>query len=447
MNHENGPSSFRFGLRTLLVSTTIICVSLALLITEAARYQTKKNSARSLIESVGGKITIFGNSPDPPPGQNLLTEFLGLSNYREQLWAVDLSDTQITAKQTQKLAGCDWIRILNLSGTKLGDEDLTFANELPKLEELQLNRTTFTDAVLKHLSSLERLLVLKSDESRVTVDGLIEFDETFDPPRFFADAKIAGMFPAKLRDGVVVETNIRPTLKLDDGFGSQTQANKIEFSDVEIVTNESFDLLKKLRSVSEVRGFSKTNQFELSNLFRDLTEVRSISFSGGAPSGPDIQDIAKLPRLKYLYLYSSDAMTDDDVRTLSQLKTVEVLALGSIHGSLHRAPLLSEFESLKVLSLSAHRWEKRRQLTDKELQHTIQLLQPLKELSNLHSLRIHGNDMQDEVLLSLIEFRHLKQIVVWMSEFLTKGAIEEFREARPDCEVLIDGKSSAISIN
>ncbi len=431
-----------------MVGTTILCVALGLLIKNAARYQVRKSSAKSFIESIGGKVAISGNSSLSPPGRNWLTEYLGLSNRREQLWAVDLSDTQITAPQTKKLSGCDWIRFLDLSGTNLGDDELGFLTTLTKLQELKLNRTPTTDGVIENLNELDQLLVLESKQTKLTAEGLCELDKAFDSPRFFADAKIAKMFTAisKVRNGVMVETQPRPVVKTEDGYGYgfQVQASGIELSDFDVVTSETFDLLRKLRDVRQVRGFATKNGFELSNLFRDLMQVRWISFAGGIPSSSDIQDIAKLQHLKYLYFYSTDAMPDEDVRALSRLKTVEVLSLGSLYGSLHRASLLSGFESLKVLSLSAHPQGKPKRLNDEELQHTIQLLQPLKELPNLRSLRIHGNDMQDEVLLSLIEFRNLKQIVVWMSEFLTQDAIEKFRKARPDCEVLIDANSDGL---
>ena len=142
---------FRFGIRTLLVGTTVVCLLLGLFLKDAARYRTKKNAARSLIESVGGKVTAAGTSWYPTPGNNWLTRVFGLSRNFEELWEVDLSGSSIAGAQAAKLKGCDWIRRLDLSRTQLRDEDLGFLAGLPKLRELKLNDMRITDDAIAHL--------------------------------------------------------------------------------------------------------------------------------------------------------------------------------------------------------------------------------------------------------------------------------------------------------
>ena len=441
----------RFGLRSLILAMTFFCVVLGLFLGDSARYTAKKNATRSMIESVGGKIYVSESSA-PPPWQNWLTNVSGLSNARERLWRVNLANTKITPDEVAFLRGCHWIRSLDLSGTKLGDADLEFLTSLPKLRNIQLNRTLVTDGLIPTLKSLDRLLAIETKKTGITLEGLRELDQSFAFPRYFADAKVARLFP---QNGIALssKTDVVERLRDDHRIAKlsvkrTTTIDLRQNPDVEIA-RETFDLLRELRQVREFRGSSNQDRLELFNIFRDLKELRFISFSDGLPSDSDIEDIAQLKHLKYLWFFNSHLVSEEAVRSLSKIETLEWLILQGVHGSLHLAPFLVECKNLRILTLSAIRQGNGRRLTSEELQHTIELLRPLKDLPKLESLRISGNDMQDEVLLSLIEFANIRQLRIsrnLQGEFLSDEAIAKFREARPDVEYLEQGVSDKLEI-
>lgn len=61
---------------------------------------------------------------------------------------------------------------VNLSGTRLCDDDLASVDGLPDIDVLDLSGTLVTDAGLTHLCQLKRLQVLVIDGTYITDHGL-----------------------------------------------------------------------------------------------------------------------------------------------------------------------------------------------------------------------------------------------------------------------------------
>lgn len=61
---------FRFGLRTLLILLSVVCVVLGIGLYPAQHYQRQKQRAEAMIVSLGGKIEHAGYSDFPSPGAN-----------------------------------------------------------------------------------------------------------------------------------------------------------------------------------------------------------------------------------------------------------------------------------------------------------------------------------------------------------------------------------------
>lgn len=440
---------FRFGIQTLLATTTIACLMLGMFVREAARYNARKRSARAQIEMVGGRIEEIGTTGNPSPGHNWLTEFFGLTERNEQLWEVDCSGTELTGEQLETLRGCDWVRFLDLSGTHIKDADLEIVSTLAKLRKLGLNETEVSNEGLSHLHENQRLIELRTAGTRITYEGLTKLDTAFEDYRAFAELSLVPFLEA---NGVrVTLASVHVPSDQDDirvrGLFYK-YPRSINLNDASKLSQKTLDTIRKLRSVRSLDGSSTQDRFNLQGIFRDLIELRAISITGGSPSDDDIRDMSRLPHLRYLDLFSPHLISDDAIRELKNAKQLESLTLAGIFGSLHRAPLLTECKNLRKLRLSAIRQGRPKRLTDEQLRATIGYLQSLKTLPHLMSLRFSGSDIQDEVVMSFVEHSNLKQLVLLgKSKFLSDETLDQFRAARPDVEVRLNGVSDDINLD
>ena len=175
---------FRFGLRTLLIVTTVLCLALGLLLREAIDYERRKDGARELISSLNGRIQDIGWSLEPSDGDNWLSRMFLRTEHHEQLWSVDLTGTSVSGADLATLSRCDWIRKLNLSNTKTGDAELAQVARFTKLRELTLDNTLVSDRGVPQLHPLERLVSLRILTPGVTYAGLAELDRLLPGRRF-----------------------------------------------------------------------------------------------------------------------------------------------------------------------------------------------------------------------------------------------------------------------
>lgn len=444
------PSLKRFSVKGLLAFVTVACFVLGLLVKDAARYAARKGAARAMIESVGGRVGTAGSSHESTPGRNWLTDLCGLADRRESLWHVHLSGTKVTGAQLESLYGCDWIRGLYLSDTSLKDDDLAVVASLPKLRWLDLRNLEISDKVIEHLKSNHRLVYLETEGTKITCEGLKQLDDALESPTPFAEIRVMAQFtnrPIEVSARSQFVDRQRDELHLHPVPRSK-RPRSISFEDVSAVSGQTFDEVRKLVSLRMWHGFSSQDRFDLHRVFRDLQQLRYVSFDGGSPSEADMLDLAKLPHLRDLHLFAPHLISDEAIRAVAKSQTLEALSLGGVYGCLHRAPLLADCPSLRKLQLSAIRQGQPKQLTDEQTNQAIEYLRSLQQLPSLESLRLFGNDLQDEVLLSLVELKQINQLVIHgRSKFLSEEALEKFKTARPDVEVLTNGVSDSINLD
>lgn len=112
----------------------------------------ESQAAVAMIESVGGSVVV---STD------------GIVR------VINLTGCPIKNEDLQHLSETPHVSLLNLDGTTVTDEGLRQIRDLPELTTLRLCRTGITDAGLAHLDHLPKLSSIVLDDSAITDAGLL----------------------------------------------------------------------------------------------------------------------------------------------------------------------------------------------------------------------------------------------------------------------------------
>ena len=92
----------------------------------------------------------------------------------EMIYAVEFSSGQFNRRLFQHIRGLLNLEQLQLSGCAVGDEDLSFVSELPRLNGLGLDHTLVTDRGLNHLTRLPELQHIEYRGTRITDEAIQE---------------------------------------------------------------------------------------------------------------------------------------------------------------------------------------------------------------------------------------------------------------------------------
>ncbi len=107
--------------------------------------------------------------------------FYGLEKMSElpNLEVLRASRCEVVGVALNGLSGCDKLRLLDLSGNTMSDDNMKGINRLKKLEELNLGGLNLTDSTLNYLKTMKHLKVLNLSGTRVTEPAIKEFKEKF----------------------------------------------------------------------------------------------------------------------------------------------------------------------------------------------------------------------------------------------------------------------------
>ncbi len=152
---------FQFSLRTLLVLVLVVGATLGLLGREAQR-TWKRERAVAELHRIGASV---GHRQAGWPAR-LLGFDVG------PLVAVELSGTRVTDDDLKHLRGLSGPGRLWLGGTRITDAGLEHLAGLSRLYTLDLERTKITDAGLRHLRGLKSLENLSLRGTQVSDVGL-----------------------------------------------------------------------------------------------------------------------------------------------------------------------------------------------------------------------------------------------------------------------------------
>jgi hypothetical protein len=418
------------------------------LLREAIDYRNRKVQARTLIDSLQGTIKSVGWSLEPSDGDNWLSRLMVGTEYHEQLWGVDLSNTKVSGNDLEKLSRCDWIRELELSNTGIGDEDLVHVAKLDKLRILNLCATSVTDAGLLKLKPLQRLVFLQTLGTHVTYSGVIELDRALPESnfeQFRAQEHLALL-------GVDVGNFARPgTERLHDdelGYVPFVPESKVSIT-VTNPTATTFEHLKHLRDVRRFSGSFGEERFDCVDALNCWPELRSLSISGGRLAKADLRYIADMPKLKYLSLYGVQNISNDAWKLLAENQTLERLELYSFNTSIDVTSHLAGLKQLRLLSLGI--WQEdeigtHEAWTGKRAEEARAAIRQLHKLPRLEAVRLRGNVFADEVMLELANFKQLKQIG-YDDQFVSQETVASLKASLPDCEIKSQGFTDELNLD
>lgn len=443
---------FRFGLRALLIVTTVICVMFGVLLREAIDYRKRKTQAQTLIDSLHGTIKSIGWSLESSDGDNWLSRLMIGTEYNERLWSVDLSNTKVSGDDLEALSRCDWIRELKLANTSIGDNDLSHVAKLDKLRTLDIRDTNVTDAGLSELKPLQRLVALQTLGAQVTYAGVMELDQLL-PESNFEQSRALEHLPLP---GVAVHGHFMTYAAKrlhDDEFGFHFLAPgtklTIMITNGAAVTDKAYEHLKHMRHARDFNGSFGKERFNNVDALSCWPELRSVSIDGGELTDADFRHIASLPNLKYLSLSGWHHISDEALRSFGDNNSLERLDISGLDTSLAVTSHLAGLKRLRLLELNI--WEKDENgkyepWTGKRAEQARAAIRRLHELPSLEAVRLRGNVFADEAMLELAELKQLKQIG-YDEQFVSQETVESLKASLPDCEIKSQGFTDHINLD
>lgn len=207
---------FQFRLRTLLIAILVLSLPLSWF---AVRMQRE---AVEEIEKMGGRVLYDWGSeavetgidalpPKPSRGRALLG-----SDYFDKVEVVDLNGTSVTDAELTHLASVPHLTHLFLQGTDVTDVGVQHVEGLTNLISLDLRNAQVTDAGLKRINGLTNLRHLDLGRTHVTDHGLRHLErlnklEYLDLMHTQVTAEAVMKFQASRRDCTIIWRKQAPT--------------------------------------------------------------------------------------------------------------------------------------------------------------------------------------------------------------------------------------------
>jgi serine/threonine protein kinase len=383
---------------------------------------------------------------------------------------LDLLSTGVTGEGLMHLAGLPKLSGLFLTGDEFRDAGLDFLEELPGLTKLHIGYENAPSRIgdegvplLARLQSLQELEVMFTKLSTTGAEELagklprcklIAAKRTFKPTSTAAPAvdNDRRAIRCVLRRGGLVtvwsgdkETDyITSAADLPAG-DSRLRTLHLTSSDIPAVFLKQLSALTALRTISLPNCTSITPE-SLGSL-RDCPELSFLNLDGvDTLTDDDVVRLAEVPKLNMLYVNDIPNLTDRSVDALRRHDMQVVSLVGSKATSKLIATSCADWPHLLILGLPAtactddalgqlkqlHELEDVR-LTDSPFQDS--QLPHLLAIENLKRLNLAGTKLTNAGLQQLQANKKLRQLNVRNTQVTSEG-IAEFRQARPECELL-----------
>ena len=301
---------------------------------------------------------------------------------------VDLPSKQVRDADLARFSGCRRLKYLNLDVTLIDGSGLVHLSRLPALTELHLAGNNLTNTALSHLTPMTQLQHLDlfhnptiTDAEIVALGGLTQL-ELLHLPLNITDAAVPHLSRLhRLREFWVGE-------EMTDAGVSKIIAQHPDLERLKINDGR--------RTLAPIAAAKK---------------LRWVSISGSQLSPEGLRILQALPALQAIRLNSG--MTDEEVTRLSEVRQLREVEIYYYHG-----------EGTRLADAA---------------------LVSLTRLPKLEAIKMHGyiDSPTDAVLKEWATIPTLKKLTLLFAEprrKYTPEGIDAFRKARPDVELLIDGK-------
>lgn len=305
-----------------------------------------------------------------------------------------------TALRELKLFPCD----------RLTDKAVSFLEDLPDLENLDLRRYSPSDIAIAHFANMKSLKSLHMPlQQRLTIAGIQGL------ARCRALTELLLGYPdITIDDAALVDFRGHPRLENVELAGCA-----IGMAGIEVCAS-----MPELRRLDISRNKSLADE-----ALAPLPGARKLRYLNLAHcenlTGAVISHLVAIPSLRFLYLNGIDGISGTDLASLKQLKDLTVLGLGFLELEVSHLGFLSEFPKLRELDLNCTH------LSDEVV--------PVLAATSLTHINLAGSDITEEGLSRLVS--ELKP--VWLGLELCDKVSWEFREKLQD-RVQIDRRDSAI---
>jgi Leucine-rich repeat (LRR) protein len=274
----------RYGVRTLLVFVTLLCVWLGWLMHGVQ----KQRSAAARLEQYGAELVYFPFFTMPP-------------------WN-DILPPSVRRGLNAALPSDDWRRLtsVEIENADFREEDLEILKDLPHLDHLRLPTTPLTDAGLRRIASLKagKLILLDLMHTQITDDGLAELSQ------------LKGLEWLFLGGNRITDAGLEQVAKLAD-------LENLWLDDSQ-VTDAGIAHLRSLRKLDEL-SLDRTSV--TGACLEDLAamgSLRVLDLRETKVQGEGLAQLAALQKLELLILKDTP-VSDADLPHLRQLSHVAVI--------------------------------------------------------------------------------------------------------------------------
>jgi hypothetical protein len=165
---------YQFSMKTLMLFVLMASFLMSWMAVKARRIQEQR-AAVAMVKAAGGGILYDyqlrdyddDKGPPPPPGPAWLRELFGQDIFGDVV-DVNCRDADVVLRVIDRFPH---VERLDLSWSKITDDDLRHLKGLKELYGLDLSRTNVTEAGLVHLEGLESLDWLALRNTKVTAAG------------------------------------------------------------------------------------------------------------------------------------------------------------------------------------------------------------------------------------------------------------------------------------
>ena len=338
---------FRFGMKSLFVATTLLCVLLAMI----AKPIMERRSQQVLLDRIaalGGKLSNRSSiQHEFSPGRFLLS-MVDSSYALAFLYGVDLSGAKVSDADLDWIVRLGYIKELKLANTQVTDAGVEQLRSLEYLSSLDLGGTRVTDRGVAALSNMRDLSSLRVIDTDVTDDALAKLDATLPyahfceeraieeltasgihivaPPRFFEGDMSRGNFMIRSADEAI-DVNVMMT----------------------ILSSDNVQQLNQLHSLRKLHFRSVTMWPHGLAGLRPLAKMTSFEIYSTPLTDKDLEAISRQTQLEKLAFYDCAGMTDEGLLHLRSLKNLKELVVDGCKGTTPagKSALKSELPNLK----------------------------------------------------------------------------------------------------
>ena len=340
---------FRFGMKSLFVATTMLCILLAMI----AKPIMERRSQQALLDrvvAVGGKLSNRSFiQREFSPGRFLLS--IADSSYNLTfLYGVDLNGAKVSDADLDWIVRLRYIKELKLANTQVTDAGVDQLRSLEYLSSLDLGGTRVTDRGVAALSNLRDLSSLRVINTAVTDEALAKLDATLPYAHFCEERAIE-----KLKAAGIQVVAFPRHVEGDMSRGNFVIRAGDEAIDADVMTtilsSDNVRQLSHLQSLRKLHFRSVTMWPHGLTGLRPLAKMTSFEIYSTALTDKDLEAISRQTQLEKLTFYDCAGMTDEGLLHLRSLKNLKELVVDGCKGTTPagKAALKSELPNLKSL--------------------------------------------------------------------------------------------------